>query len=76
MPTAKYGIIFKMFFSLLWLVQSKKKNDKSKFSWLTLLFKHLKKIKIQPNMSEHEKKRKRIYDLLNPEKKPKHFRNN
>ena len=31
------------------------------------------KIKIQPNMSEQEKKRQRIYDLLNAETKPKYF---
>ena len=30
-------------------------------------------IKIQPNMSEQEKKRLRIYDLLNAEPQPKHF---
>ena len=29
------------------------------------------KIKIQPNMSEQEKKRQRIYHLLNAEIKPK-----
>ena len=46
-----------------------KKCDKSKFS-LALLFKHLF-IKIQPYMSEQEKKRQRIYDLLNAETKPK-----
>ena len=28
-------------------------------------------IKIQPNMSEQEKKQRRIYDLLNAETKPK-----
>ena len=28
-------------------------------------------IKIQPNMSDQEKKRQRIYDLLNIENKPK-----
>ena len=37
---------------------------KSKFSWLALLFKYFF-IKIKPNMSEQEKKRKRINDLLN-----------
>ena len=30
-------------------------------------------IKIQPNMSEQEKKRQRIYDLLNTETKTKKF---
>ena len=30
-------------------------------------------IKIQPNMSEQEKKRQRIYDLFNAETKPKFF---
>ena len=44
----------------------------SKFSWLAVLFKNFfKKIKIQPNMSEQEKKRQRIYDLLHAETKPK-----
>ena len=34
-------------------------------------------IKIQSNISEQEKKRRRIYDLLNAEIKPKkNFRNN
>ena len=28
-------------------------------------------IKIQPNMSEQEKKQQRLYDLLNTETKPK-----
>ena len=37
------------------------KNDKSKFSWLAVLFKHFF-IKIQPNMSEQEKKCQRIYE--------------
>ena len=32
-----------------------------------------KKIKIQPNMSEQEKKRQNIYDLLNAKTKPKNF---
>ena len=59
---ANYGIIFKTFF-LVWLVQIKK-NDKSKFLWLDLLFENFF-IKIKPNMSEQEKKRQRIYDLLN-----------
>ena len=49
------------------LCQLKKKHNKSKFSWLALLF----KIKIQPNMREQKKKRQRIYDLLNAETKPK-----
>ena len=31
----------------------------------------VKKIKIQPNISEQEKKRQRIYDLLNAETTPK-----
>ena len=43
-----------------------KECDKSKFSWLALLFKHFF-IKIQPNMSEQEKNQQRIYDLLNDE---------
>ena len=60
------GVLF------VWLVQflKKKKRDKSKFSWLTALFKHFF-IKIQPNMSEQEKKRQRIYDLLDAETNPK-----
>ena len=48
-----------------------KKRDKSKFSWLAQLFKHSFKIKIQPYVSEQEKKRQRIYDLLNAETQPK-----
>ena len=36
-----------------------------------LLFKQFFSIKIQPNMSEQEKKRQRVYDLLNAETKPK-----
>ena len=35
--------------------KKKKKTYKAKFSWLALLFKHFF-IKIQPNMSEREKK--------------------
>ena len=41
----------------------------SKFSCLALIIKHF--LKIQPNMLEQEKKRPRIYDLLNDETKPK-----
>ena len=68
---AKYTIFLKQLF-LIWLVQLLgKKNDKSKFSCLDLLFKHLKKIKLQPKMNEQEKKRQRIYDLLNAETKLK-----
>ena len=47
---AKYGIIFK-WFSLISPIFEEKKRDKSKFSWLALLFKHFF-IKIQPNVSE------------------------
>ena len=47
----------------------KKKRDKSKFSWITL-FKYFLKIKMLSNMSEQEKKRQRIYHLLNAETKP------
>ena len=69
----KYGMIFKTFF-LDWLVQflkkNKKKHDKSEFSWLALLLKHFFEIKIQPNMSDQEKKRQRIYDMLYAETKP------
>ena len=54
----------------MWFVQFLKKHDKSKFSWLALLCKHFF-IKIQPNMSEQEKKWQRIYDLLNAETKQK-----
>ena len=56
---------------LVWLVQFKeKKRNKYKLSWLALLFKHLF-IKIQPNMSDQEKKPQKIYDLLNANTKPK-----
>ena len=71
----KYGILFEMFFfSPVWLVQflrgkQKQNNYKFEFSWLALLFKHFF-IKIQPNMSEQEKKQLRIYDLLNAQTKP------
>ena len=52
-------------FLLVWLVQFLKTlPDKSKFSWLALLFK-LFFIKIQPNMNDWEKNWQRIYDLLN-----------
>ena len=51
------------------------KRDKSKFSWIALLFKHFF-IKIHPNMSEQEKKRQRIHDLVKAETKQKKFRNN
>ena len=55
-------LFFKMFF-LVWLVQFWKKCNKS---IIQALF-----IKIQPNMSEQEKKQQRIiYDLLNTETKP------
>ena len=54
------------FFSLISSIFKKKKRDKSKFSWLFMqLFN-----KIQPNMSEQEEKRQRIYDWLNAETKP------
>ena len=50
----KQNIFLKRF--LVWLVQLFfKKGAKSKFSELALLFKHFF-IKIQPNMSEQEKK--------------------
>ena len=70
-PEAKYTtVIFKTFFSV-WSVQFwKKKRDKSKFSWLSLIFKHFF-IKIRSNMSEQEKETQRIYDLLDIETKPK-----
>ena len=72
---AKYEIIFKTFF-LVWLVQFwKKKRDKSKFSWLSLLFKDLF-LKFFPNISEQKEKLQRFYDLLNAETKPKKFRKN
>ena len=47
---AKYGIILKKVF-LIWLVQflkKKQKRDKSKFSWLILLFKLFLKLKFSP----------------------------
>ena len=52
----------------------KKKRNKSKFSWLALLFKQFF-IKILPNMSEQGKKQQRIYDLLKAETKSKKFPN-
>ena len=56
----------KMF--LIWLVQFlKKKHDKS----IRPIIQELSFIKIQPNMSELEKKRQRIVGLLNSEIKPK-----
>ena len=68
-----------MFFKLICSIFEKKKPqknpNKSKFSWLALLFKHFF-IKIQPIMSEQEKKQQRIYDLLNAETMPKNFQNN
>ena len=69
---AKYGIIFQMFFFLVWYVQFFKKRDKPKFSWLALLFKHFF-TNIHPNMNEQKKKRQRIYDLLHAETKPNKF---
>ena len=61
---------FRTFF--VWSVSylKKKRHDKSKISWLALLFKHIH-VKIQPYMSEQEKKRQRNYDLLNAETKSK-----
>ena len=41
---------------------------------ISLLFKSFF-IKIQPNISEQEKKWQRIYNLLNSENKPKNFQN-
>ena len=75
---SKYGIIFKTFsFSLIRSILGEKKTHyNSKFSWLAILLKHFFKIKIQPNISEQEKTRQRIYDLLNAETKPKKYRNN
>ena len=68
---AKYGIIFKRIFCLISQIFEKKKRDKSKFSWLALLFKHYSKLKFTLKIIEWEKKRQRIYDLLNAETKPK-----
>ena len=48
------------------------KKNKSIFSWLAQLFIHFF-IKIQPNMSEQEKKQQKIYDLLNINTQPKKF---
>ena len=53
----------------------KKKRKKFKFLWLALLFKHFF-FTILPKMYEQEKKRQRIYDLLNAENKLKNFQNN
>ena len=67
MSLNKYGVQeqnmdqFFLTFFLVWLVQflkKKKTGDKSKFSWLVLLFKHIF-IKIQPNMSKQKKKKKK-----------------
>ena len=58
-----------MFFCLISPNFRGKKRFKFKFSWLSLLFKQFF-IKIQPNISEQEKKRERIYDLLHAETKP------
>ena len=67
---AEYGIILKTFFNLIsQIFEKKKKRNKSKFSWLALLFKHFL-MKIQPNMSEQEKKGQSIYVLLNVEIEP------
>ena len=60
----------KLFFFFGWLVQFRK--NKSKFSWFALLFKQFF-IKIQSSMSEQEKKRQRLYDLLNAKTEPKKF---
>ena len=55
----------------VWLIQFLKKHNKSKFSWLLYYSSTFFKIKIQPNMSEQEKKRAGIYDLLKAKTKPK-----
>ena len=49
----------------------KKALNKPKFYWIVLLFKHFFELKLSPIFSEQEKKRLRIYDLLNVETKPK-----
>ena len=69
MAEAKYGIILKIFLSLISLIFEKKKRDKSKFSWKDLLFKPYI-IKTLPNISEQEKKWREIYYLLHDETKP------
>ena len=58
-----------------WWVQFWKKCDKSKFSWLALLFKHVFNKKNPPIMHaqktrQKNKKRQRIYDLINAKTKP------
>ena len=58
----KYRIIFITLSDLFNFF--KKTSDKSKFTWVALLLKHFT-IKIQSNMSEQEKKRQRINNLLN-----------
>ena len=68
---AKYRISLISFFRLIRPILEKKRN-KSKFSWLALLFKPFF-IKMLPSMSEQIKKRQRIYHLLNVEIKPKIF---
>ena len=62
-------------FLKVFFVWFKNKHDKSKFLGLALLFMHFF-IKIQPNMSEQEKRQQRIYDLLNTKTMTKNFQNN
>ena len=68
---AKYGTIFKNFFSSD-LSNFWKCRDKFKFSRLALLFMHVF-IKIHPNMSEQEKKQQKISELQSAETKPTKF---
>ena len=65
----KYGIIFKTFFSLISLVFDKNAINLR----LPQLFKNFFKIEIQPNISEQDRKRQRIYDFLNAETKLQSF---
>ena len=60
---AKYGIIFKTFFSQISPIfekKKKKKHDKSKFSWSALLFKHFF-IKIQPVSKKRKETTKNLW---------------
>ena len=59
-----------VFFSLISLILEKKNLINLNFH-LALSLKHFFKIKIQPKMSEQEKKWQRIYNLLNTKTKSK-----
>ena len=50
-----------------------KQNKKTTTHMISSIMQALFEIRTQPNMSEHEKKRQRINDLLHAETKPKVF---